>query len=72
VVRVPSPEAICCVCMKRKKCVTKYDNLSGGFVVRDNFLYSEEHRGWLCKPCAKKLEKSGGVAVASGQREFFA
>lgn len=74
-VRVPSTEAICCVCMKRKKCTTERlmgSGMWGGPVkVYDNFLYSEEHRGWLCKPCVKKLEKSGVAVVASGQRDFF-
>lgn len=64
------PEATCCVCMKRKKCVTFRDLPFYGIRHYDNFLYSEEHCGWLCKPCAKKVEKRG-VAVVSEQREFF-
>lgn len=69
-VRIPPPEATCCVCMGRKQCVVER-TLKYEIRKYDNFLYSEEHRGWLCKPCAKKLEKGEVAVVASGQRDFF-
>ena len=68
--RVPPPEATCCICLKRKKCTTERCGIEGRIKVYDNFLYSEEHKGWLCKPCGKKLEK-GGLVGTSGQGDFF-
>ncbi len=49
-------ETTCAVCLGRKRCVTQrtLNDLSVRFY--DNFVYSEDHKGWLCKPCAKRLE----------------
>jgi len=27
----------------------------------DNFAYSEEHRGWMCKKCQRQFNKTGGA-----------
>ncbi len=51
------PEAQCAVCMKRKQCVTKRTMPDESVRIYDNFLYSEEHRGWICKRCVRLLEK---------------
>ena len=51
------PQATCCVCLKTKNCVQIYYDLSGGSIAKDQFQYSEEHRGWLCKQCVKRLEE---------------
>lgn len=57
----PQPEkATCVVCLKRKQCVTERW-LDSGIRRYDNFFYSEEHRGWLCRQCHTKLMKEGGT-----------
>ena len=57
----PKPEqALCVACMKRKTCVTKRET-EAGIKYYDNFFYSEEHRGWLCKNCVNQLIRSGGT-----------
>lgn len=59
----PKPEqATCVACMKRKTCVTERW-VGIGIMHYDNFFYSEEHRGWLCKQCNTKLRKSGGTTA---------
>ena len=50
-------EATCCVCLKTKNCTREYYDLSGGSVVKEQFQYSEQHRGWLCNQCVKILEE---------------
>ncbi len=45
-VGIPPPEAICAACMKRKKCTTER-----GMAYYDNFKYSDQHNGWVCKRC---------------------
>ena len=47
--------------MKRKQCITKRILDSGELRLYDNFVYSEEHRGWMCKKCSRQLDKTGGV-----------
>lgn len=51
-------KATCVVCMKRKVCVTTRE-LKSGIVRYDNFFYSAEHRGWLCRQCNTKLMRDG-------------
>lgn len=58
-------EATCAACLARKSCVTKRTLQSGITKSYDNFFYSPQHKGWICKPCMKKLEKKGG-----GQRDL--
>lgn len=58
----PRPhQATCVVCMKRKQCITKRILDSGELRMYDMFVYSEEHRGWLCKKCERQLDKTGGI-----------
>jgi hypothetical protein len=47
--------------MKRKVCVTTRW-IESGLRFYDNFSYSEEHRGWLCRQCHTKLQKEGGTS----------
>jgi hypothetical protein len=44
------------VCLKEKACQT-YREQGYSFSVTENFFYSEEHRGWLCRSCVRALEK---------------
>ena len=58
----PRPhQATCVICMKRKQCITKRILRSGELRQYDNFTYSEEHRGWICRKCRISLEKTGGT-----------
>lgn len=60
---VPQPHtAICVVCMKRKQCIHKRIMASGELRQYDQFFYSEEHRGWMCKKCKTQLEKTGSIS----------
>ncbi len=54
-------QATCVVCMKRKQCVTKRILDGGELRMYDNFAYSEKHRGWMCKKCARQLAKDGNA-----------
>lgn len=47
--------------MKRKQCITKRILQSGELRQYDNFTYSEDHKGWICRKCRTKLEKEGGA-----------
>lgn len=58
----PRPlQATCVVCMKRKQCITKRILRSGELRQYDNFTYSEEHCGWICRKCRTSLEQTGGT-----------
>lgn len=50
-VGIPPPEATCAACMKRKKYTTKRKMRDGSYREYDNFKYSDQHNGWLCKRC---------------------
>lgn len=69
--KVRPPEATCCVCLTRKQCVTKRETESG-IRYYDNFVYSEEHRGWLCKTCFRRIEKPKKMkGIEADQLEMF-
>lgn len=63
------PKAQCVVCMKRKQCVTKRTMRDLTVKLYDNFLCSEEHRGWICKKCAQRLAEVG--TQDTEQMDFF-
>jgi hypothetical protein len=47
--------------MKRKQCITKRILKNGDIRLYDNFTYSDQHRGWICKKCLRALDKAGGT-----------
>jgi len=60
----PPPQASCCVCLKVSNCTTDFKPILGPLDAptrtRDNFQYSDVHRGWLCRKCQKILEDASG------------
>lgn len=57
---VPKPtHATCAACMKRKQCITKRILATGELRQYDQFAYSPDHRGWLCKKCHRKFMTEG-------------
>ena len=56
----PPLEATCAACMKRKACTTTTHDQYGFYSkTRDNFKYSPEHKGFICKRCCNRLESLG-------------
>jgi len=70
--KIPADQATCASCMKRTQCVTRRKNIDAEGYTRitetQNFQYSEAHRGWLCRKCAKRLEKEGTVTSGWPER----
>jgi len=69
--KTPPHKATCAVCMKRTQCVTTREVMWGPADTQEtqNFQYSEIHNGWLCRKCAKGLEKEGTVVSGWPERE---
>jgi len=65
---------ICCACMKAKQTSSTRQMLDGEMRTYENFFYSEEHRGWICKSCSAVISAAISKPKSkshSGQRDFF-
>ncbi len=57
--RPPVAEATCAACMKRKPCGIPVEIYGKLQMPHDTFLYSEQHRGWICKRCHERIKELG-------------
>ena len=64
----PPLQATCAVCLGRKQCVKKFRKGPRKGEDEDQFFYSPNHRGWLCRACWRSwqhhLERNGEVDYA--------
>lgn len=64
----------CCACMKGKITSSTRQMIDGELRTYENFFYSEEHRGWICKSCSSIISSAISKPRSkdcSGQPDFF-